>query len=69
MAMAGLLGGLLLALAGARLLRGLLYELTPGDPVTLFVMGALVLATALIAGDIPARRAARVDPMRVLRGQ
>lgn len=55
--------------AGAvtRLLRSQLYEVNPIDPVTFVLMGALMLAVALLAAYVPARRAARVDPMEALR--
>jgi putative ABC transport system permease protein len=40
---------------------------TPSDPITLIVVGVLLLATALVACVVPARRAMRVDPVTVLR--
>ena len=63
--------GISIGLAGAfaitRIIRGLLYDVSPTDPVT-FVCVSLVLAgVALIATYIPARRAAKVDPMEALR--
>jgi putative ABC transport system permease protein len=63
----GLLAGTLGALAVARLMAGLLFEVAPWDR-TAFTAGALVLASvAIVAAYLPARRAARVDPMTALR--
>jgi ABC-type lipoprotein release transport system permease subunit len=48
-------------------MTGLLYGVEPGDPVTVGVVTALLAAVALLACWLPARRAARVDPMQALR--
>jgi putative ABC transport system permease protein len=69
---AGLLGlviGIPLALAGTRLLRGLLYEVKDGDPGTIFGVCALILVVTLIACYLPARRAAAIDPASALRNE
>jgi ABC-type lipoprotein release transport system permease subunit len=59
--------GLLAALALGRTVAGLLYEVTPTDPLT-YAGVVLVLATAaLLSSWLPARRAARLDPMAALR--
>jgi putative ABC transport system permease protein len=59
--------GLGIALALMRILRGLLFEIAPTDPLT-FVSTALLLGVvALLACYLPARRAARIDPMVALR--
>ncbi|HEU5451927.1 MAG TPA: FtsX-like permease family protein, partial [Terriglobales bacterium] len=59
--------GLPLSFAAARLLRSMLFEMSPGDPLS-FVAALLgVAAVAMAAGLIPARRASSVDPMIALR--
>ncbi|MBL8961234.1 MAG: ABC transporter permease [Gemmatimonadetes bacterium] len=67
LAVAGLAIGLVGAVAFTRTLRSMLYETTTTDPPTYAVMAVLLLATALLAGWIPARRAARIDPSGALR--
>jgi predicted permease len=59
--------GLLLALAGTRILRGLLFGIGALDPVTFAVVPVVLLGVALLATWLPARRATRVDPVRALR--
>jgi putative ABC transport system permease protein len=65
------ISGLALGLAGAftltRYLETLLFEVKPADPLTLTVVTSLLLGVAIIAALFPAARAARVDPMVVLR--
>jgi putative ABC transport system permease protein len=55
------------ALALTRLLKKLLFEVTPTDAPTYAVVSALLLAAALLACWVPARRAARIDPQTALR--
>jgi ABC-type antimicrobial peptide transport system permease subunit len=63
----GLAIGLCAAMGAARAVRSLLFGIQPADPAA-FVLTALVLAAAgLAAALLPARRAARLDPMRALR--
>jgi putative ABC transport system permease protein len=45
----------------------MLYDVKPGDPVTLVVVSILLMLVALVACYIPARRAIRVDPLVALR--
>jgi predicted permease len=63
----GLVAGLGAALATTRLIESLLYGLTPNDPLTIGLASLLLLTVAALAGYLPARRAARVDPMVALR--
>jgi len=63
----GLGVGLIAATALTRTLRSLLFGISPGDPVSFFSTVVLIGAVALFAGYIPARRAARVDPLQALR--
>ena len=64
--------GAALGLAGAfaltRLLRTLLFEVAPDDPMTFAVIIAVVAAAALAASWLPARQAGRVEPTEALRG-
>jgi putative ABC transport system permease protein len=61
--LAGLLGGYLTS----RLMISLLYEARPTDPAMLAITLSILIATALLASYLPARRAARIDPMQALR--
>jgi ABC-type antimicrobial peptide transport system permease subunit len=64
---AGLVAGVVGALAATRVLGSMLYGVAPGDPATLAGVVASMLAVALVACYLPARRASAVDPMVVLR--
>jgi ABC-type antimicrobial peptide transport system permease subunit len=59
--------GLIGALVMGRLMAGLLFGVSPMDPRALFGVIALLLAVTLLACYLPARRAARIDPMVALR--
>jgi len=59
--------GLVGALGLTRFLSGLLYGVKPGDPLTLVAVSALLMAVAFLASYIPARQAAKVDPMAALK--
>ena len=59
--------GTLAGLALARLIRTQLYGVAPFDPVTFAAVGGLMALTAAAAVYVPARRAARVDPIVALR--
>jgi putative ABC transport system permease protein len=67
LALSGLLIGLVGSFAAARLIAGLLFGIGPYDPMTLGATSLVLLAVALLACYVPARRAARVDPMVALR--
>jgi putative ABC transport system permease protein len=63
----GAVWGLLVALAGARLLRSLLFGVSPTDPLTLATVTATLILVALAAAYLPARRATRADAAAMLR--
>ena len=63
----GLTLGIIASLALTRLISGFLYGVTGTDPLTFLFVGILLTVVALLAGYLPARRAARVDPLVALR--
>jgi predicted permease len=63
----GLAVGLPVAFAATRVLTQLLYQLSPGDPGTFLGCALVVAGMTVVAAWLPARRAARVDPMVALR--
>jgi putative ABC transport system permease protein len=65
----GLLVGLALAFGASRLLASLLYEMGPNDPLVFTIVPLAVGAAALMAAALPARRAARIEPVRALRSE
>jgi putative ABC transport system permease protein len=67
LALLGIGIGLAGAFAATRLMSGMLYGVAPADPATLAAVAATLLATALFACWLPARRAAHVDPVEALR--
>ena len=67
LAIAGIGGGVAGAVVLMRFLKSLLFETNPLDPATLAFVTLLFLAVSLAAGYVPARRAARIDPMSALR--
>lgn len=52
-----------------RLLVGMLYDVHPADPAVLAIASAILSAVALVASDLPARRATQVDPLVALRSE
>ncbi len=69
MTVTGILAGIVVALGVTRLLRGLLYEVSPTDPLTFIAMAVLLSGIALAACMAPARRASRIDPVQALRAE
>jgi len=67
MALAGAAIGLVLALSAGQVLAQLLFAIKPNDPATLAGAATLVILVTLGASYVPARRAARVDPLTALR--
>ena len=67
LALLGFACGIAGALAAGRVLASLLHEVQPGDPAILILTAGLLGAVALVACYVPARRAARLDPMTALR--
>ena len=65
--MVGVVIGMALSVALSKLLQGMLFGLTPTDGATFLGVAALLGGVALLASWLPARRAARVDPMQALR--
>jgi putative ABC transport system permease protein len=67
LALMGVVIGVLAALALTRVLSNLLYEVRPTDALTFTAVSLLLLGVALFACWLPARRAAKIDPMEALR--
>ena len=67
LAVVGFAVGMVGALAAGRVLSSLLHEVKPGDPAIFAGTAGFLVLVALVACYIPARRAARLDPMRALR--
>ncbi len=69
LAAAGVVAGLLGSLAVTRVMRSVLFDVSPTDPLTLVSVSALMLLLAAVASYIPARRATRVSPVEALRSE
>jgi predicted permease len=69
LAAGGVVLGVICALALARALRSLMYEVSSRDPLTFALVSLLVVAVALIACYLPARRATQADPVVALRSE
>jgi putative ABC transport system permease protein len=67
LALLGVVIGIILAIGLARVIAAFLYGVKPTDPETYAVVATLLVAVALLAGFLPARRATKVDPMVALR--
>lgn len=65
----GIAAGLIASLAGSRVIASLLYDVSPRDPQVFALTTLSLLAVALVACWIPARRAANVDPLIALRAE
>ena len=68
-ALVGVALGVAMALGLGRALAGMLHDVSPRDPATLAGVSALLIVVALLACLLPARRAARVDPMVAIRAE
>jgi putative ABC transport system permease protein len=66
-AAAGVLAGVIIALFATRLTSSLLYGVSPRDPLTIGAVALMLLAVSALANYLPARRAARIDPLAALR--
>jgi macrolide transport system ATP-binding/permease protein len=67
LALAGLAISLPAALVTSKFIESFLFGMKPNDPLALALAVAILLSAALLAGYVPARRAARIDPMIALR--
>jgi putative ABC transport system permease protein len=67
--LAGLVLGVAGALALTKVLAGMLFNVRASDPVTFVAVGTLLAAVGAMACYLPARRAAKVDPMVALRAE
>jgi predicted permease len=65
----GIMAGLLAAYGLTRFLRNLLFEVSSSDPLTFIAVPCVLALAALAGGWLPARRAAKVDPMEALRAE
>lgn len=69
LATAGAVAGLMIALAGARVMESLLFEIDSRDPLTLASVTVLLGMVSVVACIVPALKASRVDPMTTLRAE
>jgi len=64
---AGVVVGIPLALASARVLKSLLYGIEPTDGFTLVITAVIFLAAGVLATVLPVRKATRIEPLHALR--
>ena len=69
LALLGVVIGLAVAVVATQALRSVLFGVSPGDPLTLAAVAAVLVSIAVLASYAPARRAARIDPVEALRAQ
>jgi hypothetical protein len=67
LAIAGVAVGVPLAVAATRVVRSMLFGVEPADPLSIVTAAVAMLAIAAVSGLLPARRAARLDPIAALR--
>jgi ABC-type antimicrobial peptide transport system permease subunit len=65
----GIVLGLIAAMGLTKVMSNLLYEVSPTDPTTLVAVSALLMSITVLACYVPARRAARIDPVTALRAE
>jgi putative ABC transport system permease protein len=69
MVVGGVVAGAALAVPLSSTLRSMLFGVSPGDPLTIAAVAALIVAAGLLATYVPARRGTRVDPVSALRAE
>jgi predicted permease len=69
LAVSGAVLGIVVALTLARVLRSMIYNVSPADPLTFTAVGLMVIGIALLACYLPARRATKANPMVALRAE
>jgi ABC-type antimicrobial peptide transport system permease subunit len=67
--MFGIAAGLLCSIAVARLLRSVLFDVSPVDPATLALAVLALAAVSIAAAFVPARRAGAIDPIEAMRAE
>jgi len=66
-ALIGIAAGAMAALGSARILEKLVFGVSPSDPLTLAAVAGTLAIVALVASLVPAYRASKLDPLKVLR--